>query len=69
VRVDAEQIVRALAAVERPITVEGGLVRCVLCGEMLDGGQHDPDCPWRLAREWVKARGADGAGAGGQVLD
>lgn len=49
----AEEIVRALAAVERPIAIESGLIRCVLCNAFLDGGEHEEDCPWRLAREWT----------------
>lgn len=52
---EPERIIRTLAAVERPLTVEGGLVRCVLCDAFLDGDDHETDCPWRLAKKWVAA--------------
>lgn len=59
---DAELIVRALAAADAPFDREYGT--CAFCG-MQDPdnhraapipeatGPHKPDCPWQLAREWV----------------
>jgi hypothetical protein len=49
-----EQIVRALAAAD--LTVQDhGLTGCALCDRYLPvlTADHEPDCPWRLAVEWV----------------
>jgi hypothetical protein len=70
---DAEQIVRALAREDAPIEAGDDLSwpRCLFC-EVDEGfynpanrlfyedvvGAHKPDCPWRLAREWVAAHPA-----------
>lgn len=55
---NAEQIVRALAAAN-PLTNDRpeGPSHCVLCDGPSDGRcvDHEPDCPWRLAVEWVAA--------------
>lgn len=61
----AEEIVRALAAVEDCGVADrdynsGG---CPLCGagdkeyeyHMHEESAHKPTCPWRLAREWVRS--------------
>jgi hypothetical protein len=66
---DAEQIVRALAAKDAPIDADYG--SCHLCSAYNDvrvevhrtsGDRsiwvdavegHEADCPWRLAREWA----------------
>ncbi len=63
-----EQIVRALAAAD-PVAYDGdrwdGDYACTLCdGRWSERGgdvaarasSHEPDCPWRLAREWVAAQ-------------
>lgn len=58
---DAELIVRALAAADAPVEAEFGM--CMLCPmefrtldeRYKDPSAHEPDCPWRLAREWVAA--------------
>ena len=53
-----ERIVRALAAAN-PADIESG--ECVFCNASsadlpsTDDKEHDPTCPWRLAREWVEA--------------
>jgi hypothetical protein len=54
-----ERIVRALAARNYP-TDDSGYDVCGLCEASDHDGQfgpliHEPDCPWRLAREWVAA--------------
>ena len=55
---DAEQIVRALAAAEPPL-VPITTADCTLCDALgsnehiREPDGHDADCPWRLAREWV----------------
>lgn len=54
----AEQIVRALAAAVPRTHYDRG--ECNLCEAMADNtvgavDQHEPDCPWRLAVEWVAA--------------
>lgn len=46
-----EQIVRALAAAE-PI-YDG---HCAMCHVHRLDDEHKPDCPWRLAVEWVAAQ-------------
>ncbi len=60
----AEQIVRALAArgpVAEVITAADEHRHCTLChvergpAVPLDDFNHQPDCPWRLAVEWVAA--------------
>jgi hypothetical protein len=55
----AEQIVRALAAAD---LAQGG-DQCRLCGpagfEPESLADHEPDCPWRLAVEWVAAQDRD----------
>jgi len=51
----AEQIVRALAAAD-PIC-EDAWYGCGLCGSVgVQADPHEPDCPWRLAVEWVAAQ-------------
>jgi len=56
---DAEQIVRTLAAGDFPWDGKEG--DCALCygpeftQDSLDLSTHKPDCLWRLAREWVAA--------------
>lgn len=62
----AEQIVRALAAAS-PLTDYGGGLRCAMCRASIDTSDtgavllasHEPDCPWRLAVEWVKGQDVD----------
>lgn len=58
----AEDIVRALAACDEPL--EEGYDTCAMpeCGALrVDHGperpieEHRPDCPYRMAREWVEA--------------
>jgi len=47
-------IVRDLARYSEPVRVFGGDPKCSLCGRSLQGRRepdHDPDCPWRRARE------------------
>ncbi len=64
---DAEQIVRALAAAD-PIGPDKPW--CDLCRGNKDG--HDPDCPWRLAVEWVAAedcRALEADGLLGRLAD
>jgi hypothetical protein len=56
---DAERIVRALAAASEP-AYDAGEKYCSFCGAELpygteDPAAHEPTCPWRLAREWVVA--------------
>lgn len=62
----AEEIVRALAAIEDPTVDDRDYspsADCGLCGVADDAYKHtihDParhaeSCPWRLAREWVEA--------------
>lgn len=50
----AATIVRALAASD-PVVERGDFLACSLCGAWRDegGDEHEPDCPWRLAVEWV----------------
>jgi hypothetical protein len=64
---DAEQIVRALAAAESPDCDSIPPTSCVLCradefppqsGSLNEPTGHAADCPWRLAREWVAAQPA-----------
>ncbi len=57
----AEQIVRALAAVDPGPDAQG----CRFCEGWVGRGYawhpptpHDADCPWRLAVEWVAAQDA-----------
>lgn len=55
----AEQIVRALAAAVPRTHYDRG--ECNLCEAMADNtvgavDQHEPDCQWRLAVEWVAAQ-------------
>ncbi len=46
-----EKIVRALAAADPMQTYEDD---CALCSSAVaPGDPHEPDCPWRLAVEWV----------------
>ncbi len=51
-----EEIVRALAAAD----LAPGGDSCRLCGpagfEPESVADHEPDCPWRLAVEWVAAQ-------------
>ncbi len=62
----AEQIVRALAAADPSHgDPRGTLRRCTFCGKTNDwprvienAADHDADCPWRLAVEWVAAQDA-----------
>jgi hypothetical protein len=63
-QMDAEQIVRALAAHHAPEDEAGsydgsGVSTCALCEAPWQQGDelawHDPGCPWRLAREWITA--------------
>jgi hypothetical protein len=59
--VTAEQIVRKVAMQSPPLNDEWG--DCMWCdaprspevamGYVPDDG-HDAECPWRMAREWVK---------------
>lgn len=61
----AEQIVRALATADPWYADDDERHYCALCGSRLDRGQaddHEPDCPWRLAVEWVQ--GADATRCG-----
>lgn len=69
------QIVRALAE-RSPIYAEecSGDPACALCHACwpeLDGHdhpeQHDSDCPWRRAVEWVAAQTTGGAGPLGMI--
>jgi hypothetical protein len=53
---DAEQIVRALAAIEGQDMECYGDCGCPFCGVFTSEGDHDPACLWRLAREWVVAQ-------------
>lgn len=68
-----EQIVRALAAADPVVIVPGAPwgFECGLCGARTGG--HTPDCPWRLAVEWVAGEEARCAGrqytAGGEPSD
>lgn len=60
---DAEGIVRALAAKDAPLDPE--VFDCILCRAgwvagtdpelQQDPQRHAPECPWRLAREWAAA--------------
>lgn len=61
---DAEELVRALAAQDAPIDSEYGT--CAFCDAQdpnnlraapIPGApmEHEPSCLWRLAREWVAA--------------
>jgi hypothetical protein len=62
-----ERIVRALAAAPEP-AYEAGETYCSFCGVLIPirplfgehdpAADHDPTCPWRLAREWVAANPA-----------
>lgn len=51
----AEQIVRALAALDPDYHTTGMWHGCGLCEAALPVyvTDHKPDCPWRLAVEWV----------------
>ena len=53
----AERIVRALAA-GSPVTHQNDWHWCELCDADLPirSGDHEPECPWRLAVEWVAAQ-------------
>lgn len=59
--VTPEAIVRAIAAAD-PVVYRGDYhyVLCSMCGvekwPRFDVDEHKPDCPWRLAAEWVAAR-------------
>jgi hypothetical protein len=60
---DTEQIVRLLAADLAPEDDDQlGNQVCALCDAYAQVGDelawHKPDCPWRLAREWVAAHPA-----------
>jgi len=55
-RAEPEAIVRALAAMAAPLDWEwNGL--CVLCKsprrDANEPSDHEPECPWRRAKEWV----------------
>jgi hypothetical protein len=57
---DLAQIVQNLAKGPAPCGIDTG--QCVLCEqwgnvEQLDA--HAPDCPWRLARIYISAKGQD----------
>lgn len=56
---DPESIVRALAARTPANNFDRNGDRvCALCRETYpdeDKDSHEPDCPWRLAVEWVAA--------------
>lgn len=58
---DAEEIVRKLAAVEDPCILDRDYQTpdCGLCFandvRLNLPRTHDENCPWRLAREWVEA--------------
>jgi hypothetical protein len=57
----AEQIVRALAADEPIVWSSGGEWHaCGVCDASLPmkAEDHEADCPWRLAVEWVEANTA-----------
>ncbi len=45
----AVEIVRDLAGASAPHDREGF---CAFCDDIVDG-EHDSDCPWRRAVEWV----------------
>lgn len=53
----AEAIVRALAAANTCTYEEEDWHSCVLCLASLPvrAADHEPECPWRLAVEWVEA--------------
>lgn len=56
----AEQIVRALAATD-PVSTDGVWIQCKLCYDDHAEGrplEHEPECPWRLAVEWVAEQDA-----------
>jgi hypothetical protein len=57
---EASRIVRALAAAE-PNYHSGTWHVCHLCGASLpvEAAEHEPDCPWRLAVEWVEKEGRE----------
>ncbi len=65
----AEQIVRALAAADPTYVDHEGDRECALCDAwtLRFASGHAPDCPWRLAVEWVAAQ--DAAEPGDGVLD
>ena len=52
----AERIIRLLAATD-PVVERGDYHWCAVsqCRLPLDPKDHDDDCPWRLAVEWVEA--------------
>lgn len=56
----AEQIVRALAVADPVEHQPGWPAVCGLCTAEGKGNrfveEHEPDCPWRLAVEWVAAQ-------------
>lgn len=54
---DAEQIVRTLAAIPADDLECYGECGCTFCGEF-GPDDHDRSCLWRLAREWVTANPA-----------
>lgn len=54
----AEQIVRALAAADPNVRGGWGGHRCAFCHAVRGIEDHRPDCPWRLAVEWVAAQEA-----------
>lgn len=53
----AAEIVRKLAAIEDPTVPDRdypvSLFECGLCWAREPEITHDPECPWRLARQWV----------------
>jgi hypothetical protein len=53
----AGQIIRALAAAE-PVACIGEDLVCALCDSdrWVPDMDHEPDCPWRQAVEWVAAQ-------------
>jgi hypothetical protein len=64
----AEQIVRALAAA-RPVASDGLCGVCDGWDSELMQERHEPDCPWRLAVEWVAAQGSGQVFASTDGLD
>lgn len=48
----AEEIVRALAGVERSAIIINEYRTCSLCDEQ---AEHSAECPYRMAVEWVAA--------------
>lgn len=59
---ELENIVSGLADCEEPIA-EGTIVEyCALCKQHGGDGYHKSNCPWQLARDWVKEHAEAGCG-------